>query len=445
MRGAPLRGEARPAGGRASALLLALLALSGCGLWPDDEEVLEGTRIPVRTEEADRAATAAVPLALPPPVSLADWTHRAANPQRLAPHVVLASGLDLVWSADAGAGNAGRALVTAAPVIAEGRIYTLDAAARVSAFSAAGALLWQVSAGREGEPGTDGWGGGLAYADGRLIVTTGFGETLALDPATGGLLWRTGVDAPVRAAPAVLGSRVVVVTRDDQAFGLDAATGEIAWRVQGSTGVTGLIGGASPAMDDVLAILPFASGEVAAVIALTGRRVWTAAIAGGRRGLARTAIGDITSDPVIDGETIYVANQSGRIVAIDRRTGRRNWTANDGSYNPVAVAGGSLFLMSDKAELLRLDALSGTRIWAVQLPEYEDEEDRQNAIGYGGPVLAGGRLIVVTTRGEIIAFDPENGAELGRTALPGGSYLPPAVAGGRLYVMTTGGDLVAFQ
>ncbi|HEU0223702.1 MAG TPA: PQQ-binding-like beta-propeller repeat protein [Paracoccaceae bacterium] len=427
---------------RALALVLVGLALSGCG---DDEEILAGERIPVRPSEATTTLASLPPLVLPPPATVSDWTHRNAAPNHVAPHAALAGTLRLAWRADAGRGISGRALLTASPIVADGRVYTLDAASEVRAFGTGGDRIWAQSLAPEGEDGRDGYGGGLAYAGGTLYVTTGFGEVLALDGASGEIRWRTRVDAPVRSAPTVIGGRVFAVTRDDQGFGLDARDGRVLWRVPGAAGQTGLLGGASPAADDIVAVLPFTSGEVTAVIAATGRRIWSAAITGGRRGLARANIGDITGDPVIDGETIYAANQSGRLVSIDRRTGARNWTANDGSYNAVWPAGGSVFLLSDTAVLLRLDAATGARLWAVQLPEYDDPDDREGAIGYGGPVLAGGRLILVSTEAEILSFNPENGAELGRVDLPGGSYLPPAVADGRLYVMNVRGELLAFQ
>ena len=63
----------------------------------------------------------------------------------------------------------------------------------------------------------------------------------------------------------VADGRVVAVQRDDIAYALDARTGETLWRVQGIGG-TGLLGGASPAADGQLVVVPFASGEVLGVL-----------------------------------------------------------------------------------------------------------------------------------------------------------------------------------
>ncbi|MEK6205286.1 MAG: PQQ-like beta-propeller repeat protein, partial [Amylibacter sp.] len=57
----------------------------------------------------------------------------------------------------------------------------------------------------------------------------------------------------------------------------------------------------------------------------------------GHKGLARNMVGAISGDPVIVGNTIYAANQLGRLVSINKETGERNWTVNDGTYSPVWV------------------------------------------------------------------------------------------------------------
>lgn len=430
---------------RTVVLFPALFTLSACGVFEEDEEILPGDRIPVRPAESTLANVSATPLSLAAPVSNDTWSHKNGSATHTTPHPALSGGLTRLWRSDIGDGDNSTSRLTASPIVAEGRVYTLDAAAEVRAFGTGGDTIWATYVGSENESGRDGFGGGLAYDSGKIYVTTGFGEVLALSPSGGEILWRTNVEGPVRAAPTVTNGRVFVVTRQDIAFGLDANSGTVLWRLSGATGITGLLGGASPASDGVVTILPFTSGEIAAVLGISGRRIWSQAISGGRRGLARTEIGDITSDPVIVGDAVLVANQSGRLVSLDRRTGGRNWTANEGSYNAVWSAGGSIFMISDEAELLRLDAATGRRVWSTRLPQFGDPEDRDDAIGYGGPVLAGGRLILASSTGDLIIFDPENGSEMSRVDIGDGSILPPAVAGGRLYVVTQNGSLVAFQ
>ncbi|MBA3323972.1 MAG: PQQ-binding-like beta-propeller repeat protein, partial [Rhodobacteraceae bacterium] len=286
-------------------------------------------------------------------------------------------------------------------------------------------------------------GGGMAEAGGVLYVTTGFGEVMALNPATGGEYWRVTLDAPIRAAPTVADGRVYVVARNDSAYAFSASDGAILWRVQGAGG-PGVLGGASPAVDGALVAAPFISGEVLGLLARNGLQIWGTAVTGGRRELVRNRISDITGDPVIDGAVVYASNQSGRTISLDRATGERNWTIPEGAFGPAWPVGGSVFLLSDLGSLVRVDAETGGLIWSTQLPEYFNAR-RREAIAHHGPLLAGGRLWVASSDGLLRAFSPNDGALVGTVPLPGGAAAPPALARGVMYVVTRDGRLHAFQ
>lgn len=445
----------RPGPVSAAALLGTALLLGGCGLF-DDEERLEGERIPVRPQTPDAAAAplqgfgADTPstggAALPPPQPIEDWPQTNAGPTHNAGHLAGPASLNRAWTADAGAGDSSDGRITSPPVVVDGVVYALDSEAQLSAFGASGgAPRWSVSLAPEGEDGREGFGGGIAVDGGRIFATTGFGETMALDAGSGEILWRQNMGAPFRAAPAVSGGVVVSVTRDNRAFGFDAAAGELLWRVAGASTEAGLLGGASPAITGNVALVPFSSGEVVAIEARTGRRAWTAVLGGGRRGLARSSISDVTGDPVVAGQLVLAANQSGRIAAIEGRTGRRVWTRSIGSAAPLWVAGDSVFFVSDASDLMRLSVSTGATIWSTPLPAFEDPEDSEDPINYSGPVLVEGRVLVTSSLGEILAFDGVQGREVARTELGSGSVTGPVVAGGTLFVLTDEGTLEAFR
>jgi outer membrane protein assembly factor BamB len=433
---------------RVPALLLAALGLiAACG---QQDPILPGERIPVRPDESTPEAAGARALSLPPAVVNADWSHRnGASAGRLV-HPALRPVPQPIWAVDLGAGEDKRSRIVTGPIVAGGLVYAMDAAGQLTAVTRDGRIAWTRSLVPEAQIPDSGPGGGMAVAGGVLYVTTGFGEVFALSPATGGTIWRRTLEAPMRAGPAVSDGRLVVVLRNDTAYGLDARTGGTLWRVQG-TGGTGLLGGASPATDGQLAVIPFASGEVLGVLARNGLTVWGTAVTGGRRELARNSIVDISGDPVIDGAIVYASNQAGRTIRLDSQTGERAWTIAEGSYGPAWPVGGSVFLLSDVGTLVRADAATGGLIWEVQLPEYFPNRGLfgprppYRAIPYYGPILAGGRLWVAGADGLLRAFSPANGALLAEVPLPGGAAAPPAVAGGVMYVTTRDGRLLAFQ
>lgn len=435
-------------------------ALAGC----EKEVILEGERFDLRAPleasiptEADPAPKAASlvpqnesrPIALPGAVANTEWTHRGGSARHAGPHGALSAAPQRVWSVAIGAGNSQRNRLTAAPVVAGGRVFAMDAKARVSALSTGGGLLWQSDLTADFDKNaSEVSGGGLATSGNRLYVTTAYGELAALDAATGAVQWRQRFDAPVIGAPAVEGGTVYAVARDGSALAVDAANGKIRWQVGGTRAASGMVGTGSPSVGEGLVVFPFASGEVAGLAEADGTRSWGAAVAGQRLGRAYAAgIGDLTGDPVISGGVVYVGSAAGRTAAFDAKTGQRLWTANEGAMNPPLVVGGSVFVVNDEAKLVRLDAATGAVIWAVQMPYFKAEKPKRfKAItAHYGPVLAGGRIAVVSSDGGLRLFNPTDGSMVGAGEIPGGAASPAALAAGMLFVVGTNGQLHAFR
>ncbi len=435
-----------------------LVLLAACG---EKEPILQGERFPIRADlddslpvEGKPAPTAAPPaenLSLPislPAATSGDWTHRAGNARHLMPHAALSSTPRLVWSAVIGEGSSRKNRIGAAPVVADGRIFTIDAGTGVTATSTGGGGLWTTDLTAAFDRGGEQSAGGLAVSGNRLFATTGYGELVALDASSGAVLWRQRVDTPLSGAPATDGDAVYVSGRDGSAWAVSAADGKVIWQVVGTPGTAAYVGTAAPTVGDRAVIFPSAAGDLMAVLKIGGgTKIWQASLAGKRLGRAYALTPDVTGDAVIAGKVLYAGSGAGRTVAMSASSGERIWSAGEGALGPVAVAGGSLFLVNDEAKLVRLDAETGEVIWAVEMPYYTQEKvkKRKGIYAHYGPVLAGGRIMVVSSDGLLRAFDPTDGSLVHTAEIPGGASAQPAVAGGTLYVVSAKGQLHAFR
>lgn len=377
----------------------------------------------------------------------ASWTHRIGTPAYRTAHPALSSAPQLIWSADIGSGEDRRHRIAADPVVADGRIFTMDALASVAAVSTSGEALWFKDMVPARDKAGDGSGGGMAYADGKLYVSTGYGRLLALNPATGETLWEQRLGATGNGSPTVFGGRVYLVAGDDVAWALDAETGRIDWQLGSLPDVKNVQTSVAPALTQKMAIFAFGSGEVQAAFRKGGLRLWDSAVAGERAGRAINTVGDISSDPVVVGNTIYTANHSGRLVALNIDNGKRLWTADVGALSPVWPAGDSIYLVSERNQLVRIDTSDGSKVWSVGLPLFvKDRPRRQSKMhAHYGPVLAGGRLVVASSDGLVRFFDPASGEMTGSMAIAGGATTNPVVAGRTLYLVSTDGKLHAFR
>lgn len=429
---------------------LAALTVTAC----NREVILPGERLdPLAVTSPDgpqpegAAPVASTALSLAGPRANAEWTDRAGNAAHHPGHVALGAGTSRIWSAAIGQGDDRRHRITAEPVVAGGRVFTLDSRARVTATALSGGTAWTADVTPAGERGDSVSGGGLAYDGGLVFVTTGYGQLVALDAASGNILWRQRLDAPVSGAPVAGNGVVYVASRDFVGRAVRASDGKLLWEASGSPSNAGVMGASAPALSGNTVIFPFASGELLAADTESGDILWQGQVAGTRVGRAIAVIRDMTGDPVIAGDRIYSGSSSGRIDAFDLATGIREWSAKDGANSPVVVAGGSVFAVNDEAQLVRLDAATGGVIWRIELPYYTDNKvKRQDRIfAHYGPVLAGGRLFVASSDGILRAFDPGSGNLVGQAQIPGGAATAPAVAGQTLYVVSGSGQLHAFR
>lgn len=449
---------AKSYGVKSLCLLAGFALLAGC----EKELILQGERFnarapldasigeegkPAPTDSFGQVENRSVPISIPAARANADWTHRADNAQHLMPNASLSSAPARVWSVAIGSGNSRKNRITAAPIVADGRVFTMDSAASVTAVSTAGAKLWSASAAAAAANGPAVSGGGLAYGSGLLFAATGHGELVAMNPSNGAIVWRQKLGSPAAGTPTVDGGIVYVVGRDATAWAINAKDGKVEWQTAGTPSPSGIVGSSAPAVTASTVLFPFGSGDIIAALKAGGSPVWSASIAGKRLGRGYTGITDIAGDPVVDGAVTYVGNQTGRISALETATGTVLWSARDASYNAALPVGGSVFLVSDEAKLVRLDASTGEAIWSVDMPYFVPVKERKRAeiTAHYGPVLAGGRLVVASGDGVIRLFSPTDGSLLGSVDLPGGAASSPALAGGAMYVVSRNGQLHAFR
>jgi outer membrane protein assembly factor BamB len=411
------------------------------------EDLRAALSVDVGDPASPRSDNISLPITLPAQTTNADWAQRPNAPRNRTEHAALSPRPQLVWSANIGAGDAKRQRIVADPVAAQGRIFTLDAGATVTATSPNGATLWSRDLTPAGERSDQASGGGIAVADGVVYVSTTFGRLTALDAATGEIRWQQKLEATGSGTPAVQGDLVYLVSGGDTAWAIETATGRVRWQTSTAPDQSNVLGGAAPVVSDQFAIFAFGNGELQATFRQGGLRVWESFVSGQRRFSALARIADITGDPVLAGDTLYVGTHSGRMVALNAANGERRWTAQDGAISPVWVAGGSVFAISDRNELLRLSAADGARIWGVSLPNFTQTRPRRQVevVAHYGPVLAGGQLVVASNDGQLRFFDPVSGALTHAVAVPGGATTAPIVAGGTLYVVGARGQLHAFR
>ena len=373
-----------------SLLLAAAIASSGCSVFKKGsgpKTPVLGQRIAVLTSEGDvevDPATQALPMSLPAPVVNDSWSQSGGNPSKSMGHVALGNALHTLFTVQAGRGSSLTARLGAAPIVANGRVYTIDTLGAVRAFDAnSGAMIWASQTPYDERNNTPSlYGGGIAYDNGRIYSTNGVGYVSALDERTGGIVWKVRPGGPLRGAPTVANGAIYVMSEDNQIYSLKESDGSTNWSQPASLEIAGVFGSASPAVGQGTVVAGFSSGELNAYRYENGRMVWQDTLQRTSISTSVSSLSDIDADPVIDSGQVFAIGQGGRMVALDLISGQRLWELNIAGISTPWVAGDWVFVVTDEAKLLCISRQNGHIRWINQLPQFEKPKSKHGQIDY---------------------------------------------------------------
>ncbi len=390
---------------------------------------------------------------LPPPQPMADWPLAGGTPEQSVENVAAAPAFEIAWRRSFGDATTRRRHVMAPPIEADGKVYVMDAAADVSAHDATtGAQLWRVNLMPKSKNDREGFGGGLAYAGGKVFVSSGFRIMAALDAATGHVDWITPTEAPLHDAPTVSDGRVFVIDVDDQLVTFNAADGTPDWTYQALTEPARMMVASSPAVSGDTLIASFASGELVALRASNGTELWTESLSRTTRTSALSEIRDIAGRPVIYKGDVFAVSHASVMAATDIRTGSVRWDLPVAATTSPWAAGDVVFVVDQTGQVICVSRDSGQLYWLTDLNAPGLKGKGKNAKPgkrsrdlWSSPILANGRLISVSSKGEAVAIDAKTGAVQRRLKIGDDALLGPIAAGDMIYVATQKADLIAIR
>lgn len=124
-------------------------------------------------------------------------------------------------------------------------------------------------------------------------------------------------------------------------------------------------------------------------------------------------------------ESVFVVDESGVIVALERRTGEERWrqhSSNGWLTAPAIVE--DVVVAGDGGRLVAYDRGDGTERW-----RFDAEAD-----AFQVPVMAAGTIYATVFDGVVYGIDPANGTEQWSRELEARTHTPPSAAAGRVYV-----------
>lgn len=432
-----------------------LAVLSGCSYLPqwwgrDDvaDAKTKAKRISVLKTESLLSVDAGLQdtdVLLPKAFRNTEWAQENDRQKEENRHLELAEKISKKAKFSIGKGAEDHFRLAAAPVVANNMFFAMDSKGFVTAYGVNNIekRVWRskILLGNRRKKGVI--GGGLAYADGTLFVTTGFDEVVALNAVDGKQIWRKQVESIVRAAPTVTDGNVLVLSVDNTLYALKASDGSVVWTHSGIAEGIGTVNAPSPAYAKGVVLAPYSSGELYLLRGKDGAEAWSDNIAGNNN--EGFSLPDIDTSPVIAYEKVFASSANGLLVADELRSGTRVWEQEISLSKTPWIAGNMLFAVTTDAELVAIFIGSGKIKWLQQLPRFEHQEAKRDIITWTAPVLAGGLLRIAGSHGELLSISPRDGSIIYRNDIPKDVYITPVVANGALYVLDNDGDVVQLR
>lgn len=342
------------------------------------------------------------------------WTFATAGPVRSSPllvdaSIVFGSGDGNLYAVDATTGKERWRFATGAPVDGSAAYAVprtgrpLIAVASRDGFlhavdPADGRERWKLALGAE-LPFHWGWDFLLSTpaVDGdRLFVGSGNGELLAVDAASGKVIWRHATAGRVRSSPTVADGVVYVGSFDGYLYALDAATGVERWK-----------------------------------FATEGTRLDSAAAGFDRQ--------SIQSSPAVSADQVVFGGRDGMFYGVDRATGAQRWRMDHGMpwviASPAIADGKAVVGSSDGRFVTAVDLAAGKEVW----------RSRTGSNQLSSPAVAGGVAVVGDFTGAVIGLDLASGRELWRFMTGEGVFSSPLVVDGTIFIGSDDGKLYALR
>jgi outer membrane protein assembly factor BamB len=375
------------------------------------------------------------------PVPATDWPQwRGPNRNGVSSEKIRAAwvpeGPRLLWRASVGTGFSSvsvsqRRAYTMGNTNNQDTVWCLDAAtgktAWKHAYPAQLGPQWY-----EGGPGS------TPTVDGNRVFTISkWGDVFCLDAASGTVLWQRDLRQdglkPNRwgfAGAPLIWSNAVILNAGSAGIALDRASGRVLW----STG-TNATGYASPTRfvtGSTDCVLIFAAKHLVALDPRTGRELW--------RQFWETGWDTNNTDPLVCGDRIFISSFSRGCSLLSVPDGKPQMLYTNAvmhsHLSPGVVVGEYLYAFNGEAK-------QETDFRCFHLPTGAVKWTSKDP-AFGSLILADDKLLILSDKGELVVAEasPAEFKPVARAkVLSGLCWTPPALANGLLYVRTARGEL----
>ena len=272
-----------------------------------------------------------------------------------------------------------------------------------------------------------------------VYIGTYDGYLTAFDAVNGTLKWKTYIGSTVLAQAEYNNNTVFVHSNNDTLTAIDAANGKILWSYQDKIPTIIIQADSKPVIsEDGNVIFGNDNGVISVISTAKGEKLWSYPVAVPTGANAVSRMVDITSTPLLDGDTIYVMPYSGKTKALDISSNQQLWQRDYQGYRDMAQDDLHIYLVTNESKVVSLNKMTGRTYWV--------QKKLMGRTVSAPAVLNGKYLVVGDFAGYIHFMDTETGELLGRTKITGSAInAAPAIYNNSAIVNTVNGKIAALS
>ena len=253
--------------------------------------------------------------------------------------------------------------------------------------------------------------GGVLQKD-KLLVGASDGQFYSISVNTGDIQWSFPTRIETISEPSLEENLVIFLSGANTLYALDIDSGKQVWLyTRQDTQAISVRGGSKPAVKAGTAYVGFADGAVVALNSKTGALKWERQLNRNKR------FRDVDSDPLIDGEFLFVSSFDNAIYCLRSATGEVVWKSEKGAFGTPLMVGDTVYFASTGGESQALDRSSGKKKWAFPI---------EDGIATGARTYKG-LLVFGESRGDLHFLDAVTGNPVGHFSPGKGIMSTPVV------------------
>ena len=355
---------------------------------------------------------------------------------------ILSDDLKLLQELDLGNTNTSKLL--SLPIMVGNEIVILDTSHMLRGFDRNTLKeMWAISLvdhAREDQEGAIG-GGGVAFSDDMLYVTSALGEVIAISAADKKIIWRKKTSGFSRGAPLVDEKAVYVLSNNNRSAAYDKKTGDILWSHEASIEKASMATGVSISSNGEFLVVPYTSGDVVCLNRY-GKMLWSEHL--GASNAAQLSFKHVATKPIIEGRDVFVGAISEHFAKFDLKTGDKAWDIPKSAFGIPASSGNAIFFTTLSKTLVAASKKTGDIFWETSLPHANDELFGKS-IHWTAPVLSGNRIYVVGSNNEIRVLDAKTGELIQSIKINRPVLTQPIILDNTLVLMTQTGQVLFYR